>query len=149
MRKPHKTSAFCVFCDIICDVKLDYSKAKNNTQKLKEIVEALSNKLEEAKKIINWQNLELEQKNLELKSKDETIASLYEKLKLSLQRQFGKKSEKSDTKEIEATPPIEFDSRKITNKSEIEAADEEITVAAHTRKKLVESHCQQAFLAKK
>jgi len=120
---------------MIRDVKLHHSKTENNPQKLKELVNNLSNKLELAHSELEEVYKIIEQKDLELKSKDETIASLYEKLKLSLQRQFGKKSEKSDTKEIEEAPPIAFDTPKITNKSEIETADEEITVASHTRKK--------------
>jgi transposase len=104
-------------------------ETKDSSQKLMERVEILSSELEEAKRIIV-------QKNLELKAKDETISGLYEKLKLFLQKQFGKKSEKSDVKEPEKEiPPIPFDDPRVPNKDEIEAADEEITVAAYTRKK--------------
>lgn len=127
----------------------NHSETKIGSQKLKKQVVILNNELkvvhgqlgetqnqlvvtrdqlEEANKII-------EQKNLELKAKDETIASLYEKLKLSLQRQFGKKSEKSASKEAEETPPIPFDDPRVDNSKEVKKADEEITVAAYTRKK--------------
>jgi len=133
---------------MICGMYLDRNKAKNSTQdsaqKLKEKVVILNHQLEEAHSKIEESQKIIEQKDLELKSKDETITSLYEKLKLSLQRQFGKKSEKSenldgivsgDEGSKEELEPIAFDDPKVTNKSEIETADEEITVASHTRKK--------------
>jgi len=126
----------------------NHSAAKISSQKLKEQVVILNNELKvvhdqlgETQKQLAVTNNQLEaankiieQKDLELKGKDETIASLYEKLKLSLQRQFGKKSEKSDNKEAEV-PSIPFDDPRVDNSKEVTRADEEITVAAYTRKK--------------
>ena len=129
-------------------VNSSHSETRNSSQKFKEQVIILShelkethdqleevhNQLKEANKIIEQKDIELGQKDLELKVKDETIASLYEKLKLSLQRQFGKKSEKTNDKEAEV-PPISFDDPRVDNSKEVKKADEEITVAAYTRKK--------------
>lgn len=90
-----------------------------SAEELAEIVLSLQEEKEQQQKRINYQV--------------ETIQQLMEKLKLSRHKQFGKKSERHAEESPQA---LLFDEADFpVNTDEIEKADEEITIPAHTRKK--------------
>ena len=73
--------------------------------------------------------MDLIQEKEALESKNEHL--LYQLLK-SLKHQYGKKSEKSNNGQLEF---VIFDEAADDNEEEVVQADEEITIASHTRKK--------------
>ena len=82
---------------------------------------------------INSKNIEINSKNIEIKNKDTEIELLRHKLQAQLAARFVSKSEKHKG-QIDL-----FDEAMLPEQTEvaaIETADEEITIAAHTRKKV-------------
>jgi transposase len=93
---------------------------------------SLTDNVEQLQKLIVQLHQQLDEKNRVLQQKDKTISTLHYQLKSALQFRFGKKSEKATNNQLGL-----FDEADLTAEEQVnlQAADEEITVASFTRKK--------------
>jgi transposase len=77
----------------------------------------------------------VEEKNKIIQHKETTIQQLLEALRLNRYRLYGAKSEKYNPDQLELEPGVFNEASTPENIEEIESAEEDITVAAHVRKR--------------
>ena len=99
-------------------------------------LESLSNNPEEQivflQGCIEELNSKLTQKDEKIKNQTQKIEALHDQLKLAIQRQFGRKTEKSNADQLGFFDEPELPANA---KENLEQADEEITIPEHKRKK--------------